>query len=401
MEIYEQNRLDDLDPLENQSQYCSFVYLKLMALPFGVYLYFILGFLHIIPTYVGVHSIILIGIIFLIALIFARHNATLGVCYFKQYSREFHDELQLYIRQNILRIGKTAKSNASFEKFIALYSTRIRNENYASIAANVFPTMGILGTFISIALTLPHFSSDTVGALENEITLLLNGVGTAFYVSIYGILLSLWWIFFEKKGLNRFEKEIEQIKEETLEFFWTKEEIEQAYLKENLEHFEKIGHMFEKLTADNFFERLGKNIEEKFTLFDEMLKLEANAIKMSSQHFKATMEILAHSQEKQEALMQIHQQIAEKLDTFNENTVLLHSKIHEEQLYIYEATKELSESLGESYGSSSHDINSLKESLKQIDEQTEEIIQKMDNLKECAQHTQKVVTKTFGSRMVI
>ena len=377
----EQQRLDDLRTLEEQPQHCFFTYLTLILLPLGAYLYFVFGFFGIIPVKVGLHSVILIGIIFLVSLVFVRHNATFGVCYFKRYMREFRNELQEYIHQNMLCIGKNAKSNASFENFISLYSKRIRNENYASIAASIFPTMGILGTFISIALTLPDFSSQTAGALEKEITLLLNGVGTAFYVSIYGILLSLWWIFFEKKGLNRFEKEVEQLKEETVLLFWTKEEIEQAYLKENLEYFEKIGHMFEKLTAHDFFERLGKNIEEKFTLFDEMLKLEATAVKMGASHFKDTMNILATAQEKQDDLVRIHQKISEQLHVFNENTASLHTKIHEDQIHVYEATKELKESLGQPYPSASEDISALKESLRLMDAQTEEIIQKMDALK--------------------
>ena len=160
----EQQRLDDLRTLEEQPQHCFFTYLTLILLPLGAYLYFVFGFFGIIPVKVGLHSVILIGIIFLVSLVFVRHNATFGVCYFKRYMREFRNELQEYIHQNMLCIGKNAKSNASFENFISLYSKRIRNENYASIAASIFPTMGILGTFISIALTLPDFSSQTASA---------------------------------------------------------------------------------------------------------------------------------------------------------------------------------------------------------------------------------------------
>ena len=60
-----------------------------------------------------------------------------------------------------------------------------------------FPTLGILGTFISIALSMPDFTSNNIVALDSEITKLLSGVGTAFYVSIYGIffiyLVDIFW----------------------------------------------------------------------------------------------------------------------------------------------------------------------------------------------------------------
>ena len=46
---------------------------------------------------------------------------------------------------------------------------------------------------------MPDFSSGNTTALEQEISLLLGGVGTAFYVSIFGIFLSIWWTFFLKK----------------------------------------------------------------------------------------------------------------------------------------------------------------------------------------------------------
>ncbi len=367
--------------LEHQPKHCFFVYLKIMTLPFLAYLYCILGFIGVLPIHMGGHTVILIGFIFVVSLLFARHNAEFGACYFKRYLREFRSELEAYVAKNMMRIGTTTKSNASFENFIRHYSKRIRNDNYASIGASIFPTMGILGTFVSIAFTLPSFSSQNAGAFEQEITLLLSGVGTAFYVSIYGILLSLWWIFFEKKGMNRFEKEIERIKEETTSFFWTKEEIEQAYLKENLEHFEKIAHMFEKLTAHDFFERLGQSIEQKFSLFDEMLSLEGKALKMGAEHVKEGMDVLSRSREKQRDLVSIHEAILEQLNRFNENTTSLHVKMFEEQKQLHDATKEMADVLKEHSYPPSEDVEALKESLKIIDAETEEIIQKMDALK--------------------
>ncbi|WP_199774320.1 MotA/TolQ/ExbB proton channel family protein, partial [Campylobacter jejuni] len=76
------------------------------------------------------------------------------------------------------------------------------------------------GTFISIALSMPNFSSSDTAALEQEIALLLSGVGTAFYVSIYGIFLALWWMFFEKFGKSKIERLLNRQKNSTSGFFW-------------------------------------------------------------------------------------------------------------------------------------------------------------------------------------
>ncbi|NCD12226.1 MAG: hypothetical protein EOL93_06715 [Epsilonproteobacteria bacterium] len=378
--------LKDLSALESKEENCALVYGKLIALPALAYLYFLLGYVGILKFPVGTHSIVLIGLIFIVALVFAKHNGEFGMCQFKRLKNSFQTELNSYIHKNHMRIGEMEKSNASFDNFMDDYAKNIRNDNYASIAAGVFPTMGILGTFISIALTLPDFSSQTSSALEQEISVLLSGVGTAFYVSIYGILLSLWWLFFEKRGLSHFDREVQRIKTSSASLFWTKEEIEQAYLKENLQHFENIGKMFERLSSSDFFERLGRTIEGKFSLFDEMLKLEGEAVKKSAEHFKTGMETLARSSEKQRNLVQLHDEMLSKLDTFNTNTTALHVKMQEANEAMLATQQELLNSLKDTgvervESEPNVEVESLKESLKIIDAETEEIIHKMDALR--------------------
>ena len=416
-----EDTLRNLSILENEGSSCFKVYLKIIALPALVYGYFILGYFGILDFRVEVHSVVLIGLIFLVALLFARHNGEFGACYFKRQSESFRIELKRYIVKNLMRIGEHTKSNASFDSFMDEFSKRIRNDNYASVGAGIFPTMGILGTFISIAMTMPDFSSQTSEALEKEISLLLTGVGTAFYVSIYGILLSLWWIFFEKRGLSKFDRTIESIREETKGLFWTKEEIEQAYLRENLLHFEKIGSMFERLSSNDFFERLGQSIEEKFGLFDKMLSLEAESVRRGAIHLKEGMQALGESQEKQRDLGVLHGHILDALHKFIDTTKELHVSIIQEREALIESQAKANEALKESASfmaaqlqestkhasslhvkllhrfieamdgiqarlesessSSSSEIESLRESLRMIDEETEHIIQKLDALK--------------------
>lgn len=363
-------------------KHCFFVYLKIIALPFVAYGYFFFGYLGIIPLHVGAHSVVLIGLIFLVALLFARHSGEFGACFFRRKHEEFRAELKAYVEKNLMRIGSQTKSNASFEDFITFFTRRIRNDNYASVGAGIFPTMGILGTFISIAMTLPDFSSQTSHALEQEISVLLSGVGTAFYVSIYGILLSLWWIFFEKRGLSKFDREIEALRKETASLFWTKEEIEQAYLRENLQHFEKIGQMFERLSSNDFFERLGRSIEEKFSLFDQMLTLEAQSVRKGAEHLKTGMEALAASQEKQHDLGVLHGKIAETLGKFEASLAALQQTTLDHQEALKAFAKEMAAPTEPSLPViENREIASLRESLKMIDAETEQIIKKLDGLR--------------------
>ena len=182
--------------------------------------------------------------------------------------------LKEYVDNNLLTIDNSTKANGSFDDFLKDYTSNLRNTNFSSIASGIFPTLGILGTFISIALSMPDFSSGTTDALEKEISLLLGGVGTAFYVSIYGIFLSIWWTFFEKIGMSRFEHDSFLIKEETKSFFWTRIDIESIHIKSNLDNFSKMAEVFEKLTSSDLMDNITVLIEKRVALLDDILKKE-------------------------------------------------------------------------------------------------------------------------------
>lgn len=340
-----QEKLDKLSTIEHSTKSCFLTYLQLIALPFFVYLYFVLGYFKIVSLSVHEHSLILMGFIFLTSLVFAKHNAFFAKCLFKSNIGKFNTKLKNYIVKNLMSIGKYKKSNASFEQFSEIEGKNIRNDNYASIAASVFPTMGILGTFISIALTMPDFASSTSGELDKEIGILLSGVGTAFYVSIYGILLSLWWMFYEKLGLSIYDKDLRQIKENTKIFFWTKEEIEQAYLQENLTHFKDIASMLHTISNEDYLKKLTNSIESKFETFDKMIKLESEATNISTKQFKQNLMDLNKAQENQKNIGKTHQDILTTLQNFSKGLDDMQIKSLENHQYLQEAQKGIYDSL--------------------------------------------------------
>lgn len=246
----------------------------LLTIPSALFVVIILCYLGKLPLTVEIHSVILIGFIYFIYLFFVKHNAYYVSCKFKtQYTAMFFS-LKEYVDNNLLTIDNSTKANGSFDDFLKDYTSNLRNTNFSSIASGIFPTLGILGTFISIALSMPDFSTGTTTALEQEISSLLGGVGTAFYVSIYGIFLSIWWTFFEKIGMSRFEHDAFLIKESTKSFFWTKIDIESIHIKSNLDNFSKMSEVFEKLTSSNMMENINLLIEKRVEILDEILKKE-------------------------------------------------------------------------------------------------------------------------------
>ena len=101
----------------------------------------------------------MMGVILFIAMLFARHSAELGCCLFEQRKDEFKRDLKSYIMKSLLIIGKDQKSNGSFDEFVKRYSNDVRNDNYASVGAGIFPMLGILGTFLSIAISLANVAT--------------------------------------------------------------------------------------------------------------------------------------------------------------------------------------------------------------------------------------------------
>ena len=246
----------------------------LLTIPTGLLVLIILGYLGHFPLKVEVHSVILIGFIYFIYLFFIRHNAYYGSCKFKTQYKLLVLHLKNYINNNSLTIGDTTKANGSVDDFLKDFTSNIRNTNFSSVASGVFPTLGILGTFISIAFSMPNFDSGTTTALEKEITLLLGGVGTAFYVSIYGIFLSLWWTFFEKIGMTRFEHDAIIIKENTKSFFWTKIDIESIHIKSSLENFSKMTQIFEQITSKDLLDNISNSLENRLNVLESVIEKE-------------------------------------------------------------------------------------------------------------------------------
>ena len=246
----------------------------LLTVPSALFAIIILCYLGKLPLAVEIHSVILIGFIYFIYLFFVRHNAYYSSCKFKTQYESMFFSLKDYIDNNLLTIDDTTKANGSVDDFLKDYTSNLRNNNFSSIASGIFPTLGILGTFISIALSMPDFSSANTTALEQEISILLGGVGTAFYVSIYGIFLSIWWTFFEKIGMSRFEHDTYMIKETTKSYFWTKIDIESIHIKSNLNNFSKMSEVFEKLTSSDLMDNITILIEKRVALLDDLLKKE-------------------------------------------------------------------------------------------------------------------------------
>tara|TARA_R110002050_G_scaffold168155_1_gene299275 strand:- start:9141 stop:10946 length:1806 start_codon:yes stop_codon:yes gene_type:complete len=70
---------------------------------------------------------------------------------------------------------------------------------------------GILGTFIGLTYGISNFQTSSTEQIKGSIETLLSGMGTAFVSSIYGMLLSLIFTFFEKVQVNSLQNAIHEL----------------------------------------------------------------------------------------------------------------------------------------------------------------------------------------------
>ena len=377
----------------------------LLTVPMGLFALILLCYLGFLPLNVEAHSVILIGFIFFIYIFFVKHNAYFVSCKFKTQYHDLSYNLKEYINKNLLTIGDITKANGSVDDFLEDYTSNIRNTNFSSIASGIFPTLGILGTFISIAFSMPDFSAGTSSALESEISKLLGGVGTAFYVSIYGIFLSIWWTFFEKIGMSRFDHDTFVIKENTKHFFWTKIDIESIHIKSNLDNFTKMSEVFNQLTSSNILDSINSSIEQRFEVLEEILKKElilSSKISENTEHNEKlsvmlkdlvlNMQTTIKSFEKQKDLYSLSTEL------LNTNIEKLNSHMHNlssdnlKAIYMnivksIETMKNDMEKIEWKFKKELDDYddkvtNKLKNSLEMIDQETSKIIKDLKDFKE-------------------
>lgn len=85
------------------------------------------------------------------------------------------------------------------------------NEHLFDFIPHLFPTLGILFTFLGIAIGLWHFDSNDI---EKSIPELMNGLKTAFLVSIFGVALLVLFSFWTNIKRKKLEEGV--LSEETI-----------------------------------------------------------------------------------------------------------------------------------------------------------------------------------------
>lgn len=283
------------------SQFPRFV--MVLSVPLILFVLLLLGFNNFIPLKVELHTIIIIFLILLIFVFFAPHNAWHSYAHFKNSLFGVINEIDEYLAANQLVLANKQKALGDIAPFLDNHVKNIRNDNFANVASSMFPTLGILGTFTAIAISMPDFSVQSKEALESEITVLLSGVGTAFYASIYGIFLSIWWVFFEKRGLTKIQNEVDEMNQHYNNMIWDKNEIELYKILENQEQNQRFLEKIENVVTPEYLHNLdsiAKAKIEHLEKLDEEYRINEQRL---SKNYLALMKLFEETTTRQEDML--------------------------------------------------------------------------------------------------
>jgi len=353
---------------------CFISYLLLAFFSTIFFVAILLGYLNIISLNVNLHSVIIIGFIYLVNLFFIRHNANYVVCKMRKEYVNLQKKLQQSIKDNSLTIFDETKSTINIADFISTYYKTYRNDNYASIASSLFPMLGILGTFTAIAISMPNFSSTNVAALDSEISVLLSGIGTAFYASIYGIYLAIIWNFFEKRGLSKVDDDSHQLHEVYESFIWSESELKRH---EHMQHEMRDQKMIQALKETfnlEFIQSLNeKHLENFQTIINETNKnftTITKHMKMVSTDLKETIDRIQSSQ----ASLTANEKIEANVKEFTKVTEALNNTLNS-----FDASLE----------------KSLNMTFHQIDQEVGDIVKKLANFAYSTSEQNKILQSTI------
>lgn len=313
---------------QNKSSGLCFInFLVIALLPTLFSISILLGYLNVISLKVDIHSIIIIGLIYVIYLLFIQHNANYVICKMRRDHHALQQGLQKSIQENSLTIEHQTKATINIKDYITEYYKAYRNNNFASVAPSFFPMLGILGTFTAIAISMPDFAISDTEALDSEISLLLSGIGTAFYASIYGIFLSIIWNYFEKRGLSKADADLYYFEDTYNKFIWTQSELKRNEHQQNDVRDRKLIEGLKEVFNLEFIQLLNeKHLANFQTIINETnrnFSAVTKHLKLVSTDLKDTISKIDKSQN----AIKANQNIEKNLQHFTQTTVRLQNSI--------------------------------------------------------------------------
>jgi len=101
---------------------------------------------------------------------------------------------------------KTEIEASEFFNIYELFERLKINQRAMASGSSILVGLGLLGTFVGLALGIDSFDTSSAQGIQDSISKLLNGMSAAFYTSIFGMAFSTIYIIWEKVQVNKLDR---------------------------------------------------------------------------------------------------------------------------------------------------------------------------------------------------
>lgn len=111
-------------------------------------------------------------------------------------------------RLNKIKVtSEYASEYFNVESLAAAYNLNLKK---MKVVPNILTSFGILGTFIGLTFAVTGFDSETSEGIKYSIQTLLDGMGTAFITSVFGMFFSMLFLLIERGNINRLGNRVDE-----------------------------------------------------------------------------------------------------------------------------------------------------------------------------------------------
>jgi len=212
-------------------------------------------------------------------------------------------------------------------------------------------------------------------SLDREISILLSGIGTAFYASIYGIMLSLIWTFFEKRGMAKVDKQVFDLEKLYGARVWKESElIKHRHMQAELKDQQLLETLKETFDM-RFIKELNEQYMKNFTMMVHETSENFTKLTLHMQEASTNLkETLENMQSKKDGISAIAY-MQENIEGFNNNAQNLQKSMERFDGSVEHTFENIDRELGQA-------VEKLSKFGHIISEQNQLILNNMSTLKE-------------------
>jgi DNA repair exonuclease SbcCD ATPase subunit len=228
-------------------------------------------------------------------------------------------------RRLILNLLKQKSDDLTEEEFIS----------FINFWPNFFITLGILGTFLGIIIGITNLDFGSESSLKNSINLLLSSMGTAFFSSIVGVILSIVAQLKNKLLIKLFSEFAETNKKMLLdEIIGIRNDIKEIFAKPFETISEKASQTVEQYSNsfNQLNESLNNTFEQNINRFSNIVHNISEEITNQLESIKQQSELI----ERREKIIQNEKEILEDFSVIIEKNKETFNEIFDKQKNIIE-----------------------------------------------------------------